>query len=99
MDALQDRVTESEANVDPEHVANGVVRPITKETITKYKTLIDDPVLRDTWLEDMCRELGRLAQGYGDIKGTNTVQLMKLDEIKNIPRDRVVMRARIVADY
>ena len=35
MDALKDRVAESEVNLDPEHVANGVVHPVTKETITK----------------------------------------------------------------
>ena len=54
---------ESEANVHPEHMANGVVHPVTKETITKYKKLISDPVLRETWLEAVCKELGRLAQG------------------------------------
>ena len=99
MDALKDRVAESEVNLDPEHVANGVVHPVTKETITKYKKLINDPLLRDTWLEAMCRELGRLAQGYGDVKGTDTVRFMSLDEIKNIPKDRVVTYARIVVDY
>ena len=99
MDALKDRVTEYDANVDPEHFANGVVHPVTKETITKYKKLIDDPLLRDTWQEAMCKELGRLAQGYGDVEGTNTVRFMSLDEIKNIPKDRVVTYARIVVDY
>ena len=47
MDALKDRVTEYDANVDPEHFANGVVHPVTKETITKYKKLIDDLLLHD----------------------------------------------------
>ena len=31
-----------------EEVVNGVVRPVTKETITKYKKLIEDPLLRET---------------------------------------------------
>ena len=35
MDALKDRVTESETNVDPEHVANGVVHPVSKETTSR----------------------------------------------------------------
>ena len=47
----------------------------------------------------MCKELGRLAQGYGDTKGTNTIRFMNLEEIKKIPRDRVVTYARIVVDY
>ena len=98
MDTLKERVSQAE-NVDPMHVANGVVHPVTKETITKYKKLIADPLLRETWLEAMCRELGRLAQGYGDVEGTNTIRFMDLDEIKNIPKDRVVTYARIVVDY
>ena len=99
MDALKGRVTESKIDVDPEYVANGVVYPVTKETITKYKKLIDDPLLRDIWLEAMCRELGRLAQGYADVKWTNTVRFMSLDEIKNIPKDRVITHARTFVDY
>ena len=46
-----------------EEVANGVIHPITKETITKYENLISDPALKDIWTKAMCRELGRLAQG------------------------------------
>ena len=30
-----------------EEVANSVVYPVTKETITKYKRLINDPLLRN----------------------------------------------------
>ena len=56
-------------------------------------------------MRGMCKELGRLSQGYGKkddehyTKGTNTFLLMDLDEIKQIPRDRVVTYARIVVDY
>ena len=49
--------------IDIEEYANGVVHPVTKETITKYKTLIKDPLLKDKWTKAMCVELGRLAQG------------------------------------
>ena len=47
----------------------------------------------------MCKELGRLAQGYDKTKGTNTVYFMKKEDIKNIPKDRTVTYARIVVDY
>ena len=47
----------------------------------------------------MCIELGRLAQGYKDTKGTNTIKFMMLEEVKHISRDRVVTYARIVPDY
>ena len=50
-------------------MANGVVHPITNETITKYQKLVEDPLLKDTWMKAMCIELGRLAQGYKDTKG------------------------------
>ena len=44
----------------------------------------------------MAKELGRLAQGYGDTKGTNTVEFMDHEEIKAIPKGKVVTYARIV---
>ena len=47
----------------------------------------------------MCVELGRLAQGFGDTKGTETMRFLDLDEIKQIPNNRVVTYARIVVDY
>ena len=38
----------------------------------------------------MCKELGRIAQGWGDSKGTDTVCFMTLDEIATIPKEHVV---------
>ena len=78
-----------------EEVANGVVHPVTKETITKYKKLIEDPLLRETWSKVMCKELGRLCQGFGETEGTNTMRFLNLEGIKNTPKDRVVTYARI----
>ena len=85
--------------IELEEVCNGVVHPITKETITKYNKLIAEPLLRDTWTKAMCIELGRLAQGYGTTKGTNTIRYLTHAEIKMIPKDRTVTYARIVVDY
>ena len=47
----------------------------------------------------MAKELGRLAQGYGDTKGTSTVQFMSHEEIAKIPKGKVVTYARIVVDF
>ena len=47
----------------------------------------------------MCKELGRLAQGFADNPGTDTVHFMTIDQIKKIPRDRIVTYARFVVDY
>eukprot|EP00804_Cyclotella_cryptica_P022237 CCRYP_017934-RA/>CCRYP_017934-RA protein AED:0.24 eAED:0.19 QI:0/0/0/1/1/1/2/0/738 len=82
-----------------DHVCNGVVHPITKETITKYEKLANDPTLQDVWTKAMCNELGRLAQGWDGKQGTDTIFFMTHDEIKRIPRDRTVTYARIVVDY
>jgi hypothetical protein len=53
---------------------NGVVHHVTKTTITHYRKLIKDPLLRDLWLKAMSKELHHLAQGCtGITKGTNTI--------------------------
>ena len=85
--------------VDIEEYANGVVHPTTQKTLTKYEQLIDAPELREVWMKAMCVELGRLAQGYGTTKGTDTIHFMTLEEIQRIPGDRTVTYARIVVDY
>lgn len=51
------------------------------------------------WLKAMAKELGCLAQGYGNVKGTNTVQFMSHEEIAKIPKHKVVMYAQIVVDF
>jgi len=49
--------------IDIEEVCNGVVHPITKETITKYPKLMNDPLLKKLWVPAMSKELHCLAQG------------------------------------
>ena len=85
--------------VDIEEFCNGVVHPVTNETITKYEKLIAEPLLKEIWTKAMCKELGRLAQGYGDTEGTDTIRFLTHEEIYNIPPDRTVTYARIVVDY
>ena len=50
-------------------------------------------------MKAMCKELGRLAQGYGETEGTNTFRFSTLEEIANISPDRTVTYAKIVVDY
>jgi hypothetical protein len=87
----------SECIID--QVCNGIVHPVTKETITKYEKLANDPLMKGVWTKAMCKELGRLAQGYGNKEGTNTIFFMTIEEIKQIPKDRTVTYACIVVDY
>jgi hypothetical protein len=49
--------------VEIKEYCNSVVHPVTKETITHYRKLIKDPLLRDLWLKTMSKELHRLVQG------------------------------------
>ena len=56
-----------------EQVANSVVCPATKETIIKYKHLIEGLITRGVLMEAMVKELGRFAQGHKTTKGINTV--------------------------
>ncbi len=82
-----------------EEYCNGVVHPVTRETITHYRKLIKDPLLRDLWLKAMSKELHCLAQGCtGITKGTNTIFFFSHADICNIPSDRTVTYARIVVD-
>jgi hypothetical protein len=83
-----------------EAVANaGVVNPENGETLTKYEQLLKVPALKQIWAKAMCKELGRLAQGYEGDPGTETIHFMTIEEIKRIPKDRTVTYARIVVDY
>jgi len=46
-DILADIKLTIQPAIDVEEICNGVAHPITKETITKYEKLINDPVLAD----------------------------------------------------
>ena len=47
----------------------------------------------------MCKELGRLLQGYKSTEGTNTCVILTLEQVKKIPKDWVVTYTHIVVDY
>ena len=96
---LEDEKLQLKMPIDLQEMCNGVVHPVTNETINKYEKLIAEPLLKDVWLKAMCKELGRLAQGYGDTEGTDTIRFLTLDQIEEIPKDRTVTYARIVVDY
>jgi hypothetical protein len=50
--------------IDIKEYCYGVVHPVTKETITHYRKLIKDPLLKDLWIKAMSKELHYLAQGF-----------------------------------
>ena len=73
---------------------------IDKETgkALEYRDLIKRPELRETWEKSLSNEIGRLAQGVRDIKGTDTIHFIRKSQI---PADRLkdVTYGRIVVDY
>ena len=64
----------------------------------EYRELIKRPETRETWFKSLANEIGRLAQGIRDIKGTDTIFFIPKYEI---PKERLkeVTYARIVVDY
>ena len=76
-----------ETEIELEHCTNGVVHPITKETITKYEKLANDPITQEVWTKATTKELGLLAQSFDGKKVPETIFFMSHDEIKRIPRD------------
>ena len=88
-------------DIDIEHFCVPVVHPETGKTITSYKKLAKDMVTKETWTIGFGKEFGNLAQG-DDKTGTpgmDAIRVMTLEEIKNIPADRVVTYARVVVDF
>jgi hypothetical protein len=86
--------------IDIDEYCYGVVHPVTKETITHYRKLVKDPLLKTMWSKAMSKELHRLAQGCpGVTKGTNTIFYLSHADICKIPKDRTVTYARIVIDH
>jgi hypothetical protein len=86
--------------IDIKEYCYGVVHPVTEETITHYRKLIKDPLLKDLWIKAMSKELYRLAQGCpGVIKGTITIWYLSHANICKIPQDRTVTYACTVIDH
>eukprot|EP00957_Ditylum_brightwellii_P158896 12094175-Ditylum_brightwellii.AAC.1 len=79
--------------------AHAVLHPTTGKVQT-YEQLNNDPATKPIWSLAMCKELGRLAQGYKQYtEGTNTVFFLNKHAIQNIPKDCTITYACIVADY
>jgi hypothetical protein len=86
--------------IDIDEYCYGIVHPVTKETITQYRKLMKEPLLKNLWTKAMSKELHQLAQGWSGItKGTNTILYLSHAEILSIPKDRTVTYGRIVIDH
>jgi hypothetical protein len=60
--------------IDIEEHCYGVVHPVTKQSITQYKKLQQDPNLKHLWVPATSKEVHQLAQGKPGINNrTNTI--------------------------
>ncbi len=84
-----------------EHFCAPVIHPVTGASITKYKTLVNDPLTSYTWSRAFGKEFGNLAQGdeVTNTKGTDSIFVMTHEQIQAIPNDRTITYTRIVVDY
>lgn len=82
-------------------MAAPVIHPTTGETIGDYKKLANDQELREIWTRAFGKEIGDLAQGDELTRepGSDTIFFLTQDQIKQIPKDRVITYARIVVDF
>jgi hypothetical protein len=77
--------------INIKEVCNGVIHSMTKETITKYTKLMNDPDFNKLWVPAMSKELHWLAQGKKDITiATNAIFFLSHDKIRHIPKDRTI---------
>ncbi len=67
-----------------EHFASLMVHPITGETISSYKKLMNDPAMAEIWQMAFGKDFRGTAQGGNKMgqKGTNAMFVMTHDKIK-----------------
>ncbi len=66
-----------------EHYANPMVHPVTGETISSYKKLMNDPATVEVWQTAFRKDFGGIAQGNNNTgqKGTDAMFIMTHDNI------------------
>jgi hypothetical protein len=72
-----------------------VVTDVTTGQQLEYRQLLQRPDLKPIWERAFANELGRLAQGIRDIKGTDTIVFIPPSEI---PKERIITYGRLVCD-
>jgi hypothetical protein len=86
---------------DLEHYAMPMIHPVTGESISSYKRLMNNPVTADTWMTAFGKDFGRMSQGDNKTgqPGTNAMFVMLPSNIPNIPKNRVITYANVVANH
>jgi hypothetical protein len=84
-----------------EHYAMPMGHPTTGKTISTYMRLMKDPVTANTCKMAFGKDFGSMCQGDNKTKakGTNTMFVMKPEEVNHTPAAKFAMYANIVVDY
>jgi hypothetical protein len=85
-----------------EHFASPMVHPITGETISSYKKLMNNPATAEIWQTTFGKDFGGMAQGDNKMgqKGTNAMFVMTHDKIKQaVAAGKIFTYMNPVADY
>ena len=85
-----------------EHYANPMVHPITPNTISSYKNLMNNPATAEVWQTEFGKDFGRMAQGDNKMgqKGTDAMFVMMRDEIAHaLVAGRFFMYTNPVIDF
>jgi hypothetical protein len=72
-----------------EHYANPMVHPVTGETISSYKKLMNDPATAEVWQTAFSKDFGGMAQGDNKTgqKGTEAMFVMSHNAIKHVLKE------------
>ena len=78
-----------------------MVHPTTGKTISSYKQLMNNPVPANTWQMAFGKDFRSMCQGDNKTgtKGTNTMVMMKPEEVDHMPAARLATYANIIVDY
>jgi hypothetical protein len=87
--------------VNYEHYAMPMIHPTTGELISSYKRLMNNPNTAEVWMTAFGKDFSGMSQGDNKKgqKGTNAMFVMSLQDIPNIPKDRIVAYARVVVNH
>jgi hypothetical protein len=84
-----------------EHHTMPMVHPVTRETISSYKKLMNDHVTAETWQTAFGKDFQRMCQGDKKLRtvGTNAMFVMTPKDVKNMPPKRFATYAKTVVDF
>jgi hypothetical protein len=95
------RLKEEATAANLEHLAMPMIHPMTGETISSYKKLMNDPATMEIWQTAFGKDFGGISQGDNKTgqKGTNAIFVMTHAEILLIPADCTITYAQVVVDF